>query len=149
MKYLAKVNLSVFLGVWFVGNIGRECGAFWIPLISCYLLYPTLFYLEDSTLWISAMSSISAWIFDSFSKRWRLSPRKKLSLKKTITIVLVVSTIYYGAWASYFYYNATITDSEGEEIKMSEVVNLLFKGSTWLEAWVIITDINSSFEIQN
>lgn len=75
----------------------------------------------------------SCWGFDSFSKKWRLQPKKKQSLFKRAAIVLLAALAFSSLWCSYFYFNATVTDSEGEEIKLSDAIKHMLKSPIWLD----------------
>ncbi|XP_012279311.1 dnaJ homolog subfamily C member 22 [Orussus abietinus] len=127
------IPAAVALGTWVVGNIGREQGSIWLPLLTAYCCYPTLYYIGDDSTWMGLMVTTTAFVFDSFSKEWRLRPRKKRSLPRRLAILLLASVIYLSLWGSYFYFNATITDSEGEEIKISEAVKHFLTSPIWLD----------------
>lgn len=120
-------------GVWTVGNIGREQGTIWTALGSAYLLYPTLYYIGDETTWIFLMVIVSSLCFDTFSKQWRLQPRKKRSLIRRLTCLGLALVLYFAVIGSYLYFNAVITDSEGEEIKLSEAVQHFLTSPIWLD----------------
>ncbi|CAK9798245.1 DnaJ homolog subfamily C member 22 [Anthophora quadrimaculata] len=101
-KYLLILTPFVIaLGVWTVGNIGREQGSIWIALCSAYLFYPTLTYIGDDNMWIFLMVAAASFSFDTFR--------------------------------SYLYFNAVITDSKGEEIKLSEAVQHFLTSPIWLD----------------
>lgn len=71
--------------------------------------------------------------FDSFAKQWRLKPTKKKSLRKRLAILLFCVILYSSLWSSYFYMNATITDNDGEEIKLSDAVKHFLTSPIWLD----------------
>jgi len=120
-------------GVWTVGNIGREQGSIWMALISAYLLYPTLYYIADDTMWIFLMVIVSSLCFDSFSKQWRLKPKKKKCLLRRMTCLGLALVLYFAMIGNYLYFNAVITDSEGEEIKLSEAVQHFLTSPIWTD----------------
>jgi len=120
-------------GVWTVGNIGREQGSIWMALISAYLLYPTLYYIADDTMWIFLMVIVSSLCFDSFSKQWRLKPKKKKSLARRVICLGLALALYFAMIGNYLYFNAVITDSEGEEIKLSEAVQHFLTSPIWTD----------------
>ncbi|XP_032674441.1 dnaJ homolog subfamily C member 22 [Odontomachus brunneus] len=123
----------IALGVWLVGNIGREQGSIWIPLVTAYLPYPTLYYIGDDTLWVFLMVITSSLSFDTFSKQWRLKPRKKKSLVRRTAYLGSALMLYFCVMGSYLYFNAVVTDSEGEEIKLSEAVQHFLTSPIWLD----------------
>jgi len=120
-------------GVWTVGNIGREQGSIWMALISAYLLYPTLYYIADDTMWIFLMVIVSSLCFDSFSKQWRLKPKKKKCLLRRATYLGLALFLYFAMIGNYLYFNAVITDSEGEEIKLSEAIQHFLTSPIWTD----------------
>lgn len=123
----------VALGVWTVGNIGREEGPIWACLIAAYALYPTLYYIGDDTTWVFLMVVASSLAFDSFSKQWRLKPRKKRKIGKRAVLLFLALTLYFSLIGSYLYFNAVITDSEGEEIKLSEAIQHFLTSPIWVD----------------
>ena len=126
-------NNCIWSGVWTVGNIGREQGSIWIALCSAYLLYPTLYYIGDDSTWIFLMVVAASLSFDTFSKQWRLKPRRKRSFARRIFRLGLAAAIYLSLIGSYLYFNAVITDSEGEEIKLSEAVQHFLTSPIWLD----------------
>ncbi|KAK2587881.1 hypothetical protein KPH14_003978 [Odynerus spinipes] len=133
-RHLILLSPAVIaLGVWTVGNIGREEGPIWHCLVAAYLVYPTLHYIGDDTTWIFLMVVASSLAFDTFSKRWRLKPRKKEGWHRRTLILLLAVTLYSSLIGSYLYFNAVITDSEGEEIKLSEAIQHFLTSPIWLD----------------
>ncbi|CAK9798247.1 DnaJ homolog subfamily C member 22 [Anthophora quadrimaculata] len=133
-KYLLILTPFVIaLGVWTVGNIGREQGSIWIALCSAYLFYPTLTYIGDDNMWIFLMVAAASFSFDTFSKQWRLKPRKKRSFVQRMFYLGLAVAIYMCFIGSYLYFNAVITDSKGEEIKLSEAVQHFLTSPIWLD----------------
>nr|XP_033330871.1 dnaJ homolog subfamily C member 22 [Megalopta genalis] len=123
----------IAFGVWIVGNIGRERGSIWFALGAAYLFYPTLSYIGDDTMWLFLMTVASAWSFDTFSKEWRLKPRKKKGLVRRLFYLTLAAAFYISLLVSYFYFNAVVTDSEGEEIKLSEAIRHFLTSPIWLD----------------
>ncbi|XP_063987299.1 dnaJ homolog subfamily C member 22 [Diachasmimorpha longicaudata] len=120
-------------GVWTVGNIGREQGSIKLPLIIAYLMYPLLYYIGDESTWLNIVAVVVALAFDSFSKEWRLKPAKKRSVTRSLATYTLAVIIFWMLLSSYFYFNATLTDSEGEEIKVTEAVKHFFTSPIWLD----------------
>ncbi|GAB1862802.1 DnaJ homolog subfamily C member 22 [Camponotus japonicus] len=136
---LTLIPAVIALGVWTVGNIGREQGSIWITLATAYLFYPTLYYIGDDTMWIFLMVIASSLSFDTFSKQWRLKPKKRRSFIWRMTLLSLALMLYFVLIGSYLYFNAVITDSEGEEIKLSEAVQHFLTSPIW-------TDLKASLE---
>ncbi|KAM0724393.1 DnaJ-like protein subfamily C member 22 [Formica fusca] len=138
-QLLILVPAVIALGVWTVGNIGREQGSIWLALATAYLFYPTLYYIGDDTMWIFLMVIASSLSFDTFSKQWRLKPKKKRSFVRRMTVLGLALMLYFIVIGSYLYFNAVITDSEGEEIKLSEAIQHFLTSPIW-------TDLKASLE---
>ncbi|XP_001608046.1 dnaJ homolog subfamily C member 22 [Nasonia vitripennis] len=134
------IPLAVAYGTWLVGNVGREQGSIWLALIVSYLCYPTLYYIGDDSTWLGLMVLASTLTFDTFSKEWRLRRRQKRSKSRRLALFLVFALVYGGLWASYFYFNATLTDSEGEEIKLSEAIKHFLTSPIWLDLKASLED---------
>lgn len=98
-----------------------------------YLMYPLLYYIGDESTWFNLTVLGVGLVFDTFSKEWRLEPRKERSAVKDVAIYTVCVLVFVGLLASYFYFNATLTDSEGEEIKLAEAVKHFFTSPMWLD----------------
>lgn len=128
------MNFSLALqGVWLVGNIGREQGTIWVALIAAYLPYPTLYYIADDTVWLFLMVIASSFSFDTFSKQWRLKPKKRKSFVERTAYLGLGVLLFFSVMGSYLYFNAVITDSEGEEIKLSEAIQHFLTSPIWLD----------------
>ncbi|XP_076286972.1 TM2 and DnaJ domain-containing protein wurst [Lasioglossum baleicum] len=123
----------IALAVWTVGNIGRERGTIWFALVAAYLCYPTFSYIGDETIWMCLMTIASALSFDSFSKKWRLKPQQRESLVRRLFHLGLVAALFTSLLVSYFYFNAVVTDSEGEEIKLSEAIQHFLTSPIWLD----------------
>ncbi|KAL2732294.1 dnaJ subfamily C member 22 [Vespula maculifrons] len=123
----------IALGVWTVGNIGREEGTIWAALVAAYLVYPILYYIGDDTLWVFLMVLASNLAFDTFSKRWNLKPKKKQRWIKRMLVLFLAISLYFSLIGSYLYFNAVITDSENEEIKLSDAIGHFFTSPIWLD----------------
>lgn len=104
-----------------------------MPLCTAYLFYPTLPYIGDDSMWVFSMVIASSLSFDSFSKQWKLKPRKKRSLVRRFSYLGLAVALYLALIGSYLYFNAAITDSEGEEIKLSEAVRHFLTSPIWLD----------------
>ncbi|XP_043790952.1 dnaJ homolog subfamily C member 22 [Apis laboriosa] len=130
---LILTPLVVALGVWTIGNIGREQGSIWIALCSAYLLYPTLTYIGDDNMWVFLMVVAASLSFDTFSKQWRLKPRKRKNIIQRIFYLGLAAALYTFLLGSYLYFNAVVTDSEGEEIKLSEAIQHFLTSPIWLD----------------
>lgn len=126
------------LGVWIVGNIGREKGTLWHCLIAAYLVYPIRYYVYDETYWFTGMVFVSALTFDHFSKQWRREPPKRHGPVRRTIVLSTCVVLYLAVWSSYFFFNGKITDSEGDEVPVHEAIRNFIKSPWW-------TDLKQTF----
>ncbi|XP_055384921.1 dnaJ homolog subfamily C member 22 [Condylostylus longicornis] len=127
------VPFGIALGVWTVGNIGREKGSFWQCLLAAYISYPIRYYIYDESWYMIIVLFFTALVFDSCSKQWRVEPKKKSGCCKRFTCFSFCVTLYLALWCSYFYFNGKVLDYEGEEIPVHEAVKHLLSSSMWAE----------------
>ncbi|KAL0851837.1 hypothetical protein ABMA28_000138 [Loxostege sticticalis] len=132
LNYL--IPLAAALGVWTVGNIGREQGGLKWPLVAAYVTYFTRYYIYDETIWFTLMVLASALAFDSFSKEWRIKKPVKRHVVKRIAVLAVCACLYLSLWVSYLYFQGIITDSEGNEVPIYEAFEHFFSSPWWLDA---------------
>ena len=126
------------VGVWIVGNIGREKGVFWHCLLAAYIIYPLRYFVYDETYWFTGMVFGSALTFEQFSKQWRREPPKRHSkIRRTIELSTCV-VLYLSVWSAYFVFNGKITDSEGDEVPVHEAIKNFLKSPWW-------TDLKQTF----
>lgn len=125
--------LLLLTGVWVVGNIGREQGKPWLSIVASYISYSTRWYFFDDSIWLSIMVFCAGLAFDTFSKQWRRTPRKKSSFFKRLFILMMCASLYCTLWSSYFYFNGKITDSSGEEIPVHEAIHHFFTSPWWTD----------------
>ncbi|XP_018569722.1 dnaJ homolog subfamily C member 22 [Anoplophora glabripennis] len=127
------IPLAVALGVWVVGNIGREQGKPWLTILVSYLTYLARWYYFDENIWLTLMVFCSGLTFDTFSKEWRRTPKKKKSFTKRVTVLFLCAVLYCGLWSSYLYFNGKITDSNGDEIPIHEALHHFFTSPWWTD----------------
>ncbi|CAH4038548.1 dnaJ homolog subfamily C member 22 [Pieris brassicae] len=127
------VPIVVALGVWTVGNIGREQGGLKWPLIAALATYPVRYYIYDDTVWFTIMIVAAALAFDTFSKEWRRTPHKKTHFAKRVAILSLCAGLYISLWCGYLYFHGTITDSDGDEIPIYEALHHFYTSPWWLD----------------
>ena len=132
------IPLGAALGVWMVGNVGREMGNLLPCLVAAYVTYPLRYFVYDETYWMTAMIIASAMVFDHYSKEWRRDPPKRNTLKKRCLYLTTAIMIYAALWGSFFYFNGKITDSEGDEVPVHEAIGHVFNSPWW-------TDLKQTF----
>ncbi|GLH16351.1 DnaJ protein homolog 1 [Gryllus bimaculatus] len=133
------VPLACAVGVWTVGNIGREMGTIWWALAAAYAVYPFRSIIDDDSNWFTGMTFLSALAFDNKSKQWRRTPVIKKSLFRRVTTLVLCGLLYLSLWSSYLYFNARVTDSDGEEVKVHEALHHFFTSPWWM-------DVQQSFQ---
>lgn len=79
------------------------------------------------------MSFATALAFDTFSKQWDRSPRRKRTFCKRVSILLACGIVYVALWSSYFYFNGKITDSNGDEVPVHEAIHHFFTSPWWTD----------------
>lgn len=127
------IPLGIALGVWLVGNIGREKGCLWHALIASYVTYLSRYVIFDDTWWMTLTVVVTALVFDSFSKQWNLERPKRRKLVKRAVVLSVAVLFYISLWSSYFYFNGTITDSDGDEVPVHEAIHNFLKSPWWTD----------------
>lgn len=110
--------------------MGREKGCIGHCLLAAYIAYPVRYYVYDETYWMTIMLVVSAIAFEMFSKEWRREPPKRNSTKKRIAYLSTAGLIYLSLWGSFLYFNGKITDTDGDEVPVSEAI-YNFLGSPW------------------
>jgi DnaJ family protein C protein 22 len=127
------IPFAVALGVWVVGNIGRERGTPWLTIAVSYLSYMTRWYFPDENVWLTATVFCAELVFDTFSKKWRRTPRKRKSFMRRFSTLVFCAVLYAALWSSYFYFNGKITDSNGDEIPVHEALHHFFTSPWWTD----------------
>lgn len=128
-----STSICIFAGVWVVGNIGRERGVLWHALITAYVSYLTRYIIFDDTYWMTICVFATTFIFDGYSKQWRLERPKREKPMKRIIIWSTAVLVYLALWSSYFYFNGTITDSEGDEVPVHEALHNFWRSPWWTD----------------
>lgn len=126
------------LGVWLVGNIGREKGVLWHCLVVAYIVYPLRYFVYDETYWFFAMVLASSLSFEQFSKQWRREPPKRHGAMRRTIVLSTCAILYLSLWSGYFYFNGKITDSDGDTVPVEEAIKNFLKSPWW-------TDLKQTF----
>lgn len=127
------IPIAIAIGVWTVGNIGREQGVLWQCLLAAILSYPVRYLIYDETYTLLACSVVTAFVFDTFSKEWqRTPPKRRGKLERTIKLSTAI-VLYFTLWASFLYFNGTIKDEDGGEIPVSEAIQNFLASAWWTD----------------
>ncbi|XP_013782612.1 dnaJ homolog subfamily C member 22-like [Limulus polyphemus] len=132
------VPLAVAIGIHLVGNIGREQGSFWWPLLGAYLTYPLYFWSLNSVFWTSLFSQC---FFNWYSKKWRRKPLPRRHICKRLLVLTFCGALYISLWGSWLYFNCTVTDQSGDEIKCRDAAKNFFTSPMWQEFKSVMKDI--------
>ncbi|XP_022903352.1 dnaJ homolog subfamily C member 22 [Onthophagus taurus] len=135
------IPLGASLGVWIVGNIGREKGSPWYAIGGAYVGYLVRYIYFDESVWFSSMIVTSALAFDTFSKEWRKDPPKRKSFFKRVFVLTTCGILYLSLWSCYFYFNGKITDSNGDTVPVHEAFHHFFTSPWWTDLKQSLHDI--------
>lgn len=127
------VPIVVALGVWTSGNCGRQQGNIWPCLIAAYAAYPLRFIPELDKFWLYAVVIVSSLAFDKWSKQWRLTTPTKRSLVRRIGTLYVCGLMYLSFFGSYCYFNAKITNADGDVVHVHEAISSAMNSPWWSE----------------
>lgn len=112
------------LGIWLVGNIGREKGSIRWPLLGCYLTTPFHIMGYTSYLWTTVLGIIA---FLYKAKQWKRTVREQLPLGKRLLILLLCGSLYASLWGSYLYFNCRIVTKDGDRVKLRDAARNFLK----------------------
>ena len=126
------VPLGVAVGVYLVGNVGRERGDFKYPLSGSYIANIALTYLTGDEAGCMYVALIAAICFQNHREFRKHKPQKK-TLCKRLQYLAVSGLVISCLWSSFLYFNAQVTTEDGETVKLRDAVNHFFQSPVWLE----------------
>ncbi|CAB0041439.1 unnamed protein product [Trichogramma brassicae] len=141
---MVLVPLAVSLGIWLVGNIGRERGSLWQCTFAAYIFYPFLDYIGNEDYWLGLMIVSSTLVFNFFAKDWRTTKKPKRSLARSVMIFVAIAIVYALLLGSIAYFNGSFVDAEGEEIKLSEAIEHFWTSPIWVDLQVLGLSLTAS-----
>ena len=118
------------IGVWVVGNIGREKGGVAWPLAAAYLSSPLYIFYNFGFTTIT-LSSIVA--FHWKAKGWRRTVVSPAPFWKRILVLLLCCSLYTSMWSGYIFFNLRFTTTDGDEIRFRDAVGNLIKSPAFQE----------------
>lgn len=127
------IPLATAIGVWIVGNIGREKGDLKLCLTYAALFYLLRYVWYDESFWFTGMIFACAGSFDHSSKEWRREPLKRHSKKRRFVVLGTYCIVYLAIFGAYLYFNGKIKDSDGEEVPLNEAIKNFLKSSWWTD----------------
>lgn len=134
------IPFGVSLGIWTVGNIGREQGSLLPCLLAAYIVYPIRYFVYDESYWFTAVIVGSALVFDNYSKQWLLTPPNTRTLKSRCIRLSGAICLYLALWGCFFYFNGKITDSDGDEVPIHEAITHFFTSPWWTDLKQTLND---------
>ena len=134
------IPVFVALGVWTVGNIGREKGVLWHCLLAAFVAYPVRYFVYDETYTLVITALISALAFDNFSKEWlRTPPKRRGTIERTLKFSAALC-IYFSLWGCFLYFNGTISDENGNEVPIQEALHNFLASAWWTDITQALKD---------
>lgn len=127
------IPFAVSLGIWTVGNVGREQGSIWKCLITAYAVYPIRYFVYDETYWFTIVIGACALVFDNWSKEWLLEPPKRRTLKRRTLALTTAVCVYLALWGCYVYFNGQVTDSDGDVVPVHEAIRNVLTSPWWTD----------------
>ncbi|KAH8291735.1 hypothetical protein KR018_012631, partial [Drosophila ironensis] len=127
------IPLCVSLGVWLVGNIGREQGVWWHCHLAAFVTYTSRFIFYEEFLTLLTTSVVATAVFNTFSKQWRSQPPRRGSPGGRSLKIGTAVVIYCALWTSFLYFNATTEDGNGKDIPVREALRDFWKTDWWPE----------------
>ncbi|XP_030378708.1 dnaJ homolog subfamily C member 22 [Scaptodrosophila lebanonensis] len=135
-----SIPIFVSLGVWTVGNVGRECGVLWHCLVAAGVAYPVRYIIYDETYTLLITAIFSSLIFDAFSKQWRRTPPSRRGVCTRTLKFSGALCIYFAAWGCFIYFNGTISDEDGGEVPIHEALNNFLASAWWTDLKQVLLD---------
>ncbi|XP_034110322.1 dnaJ homolog subfamily C member 22 [Drosophila nasuta] len=127
------IPLFISLGIWTVGNIGRECGVLWPCLLGAFVTYPARYFIYDETYSLLLTALVSALAFDAVSKQWRRTPPRRRSPTERTLKFTGALCIYLGVWGCVIFFNGTIPDEDGGEVPIHEALHNFLASAWWTD----------------
>ncbi|ALC49195.1 wus, partial [Drosophila busckii] len=127
------IPVGVSLGVWLVGNVGRECGVWWHSLLAALAAYPMRYLIYDETYSLLLTALVSAWAFDVLSKQWRRTPPARRGAAERTLKFTGALCIYFSIWGCVVFFNGTITDEDGGEVPLHEALHNFLASAWWTD----------------
>lgn len=119
------VPFASALGVWLVGNVGRQKGSITKPLMAAYAVAVPCLYIRIQIGTLSTLAAVAVFIRNS--QQWRLKPERKKNIFTRILILSLCVALYMALWSSWLYFNCQIEDPETKEpIKCRDAIQNFF-----------------------
>lgn len=139
------VPLAVALGAHLVGNIGEQEGGLKMTLLGAYLTYPLYFWSTHSVFWSSFSAS---YFFNNYSCSWRIKARPQKPLWRRILVFSMCCLLYTSLWASWLYFNCSITANDGTQVKCRDSIRHFFGSPLWQDFKNVIQEMYNQVKYQ-
>ena len=93
--------------------------------------YLALLFYGTAAEGINASAFFSAIAQSWKGKKWRRTPKKRRNLCSRILVLGMCGALYFSLWGSVLYFNASITTSDGETVKLRDAVQHFFRSPAW------------------
>ncbi|TRY61895.1 hypothetical protein TCAL_01486 [Tigriopus californicus] len=120
------------LGIWVVGNIGRQQGSLLPPILACYSVHLLRFMGFSSNAWICLAGIVA---FQWKSRQWSRKIKEPEPFWRTTLILVICALMYSSLWTSYVYYNMRVVTKEGDEIPVRDAIGNFLKSPAVQEFW--------------
>lgn len=108
--------LATAIGIYLVGNLGKQQGDFKWPLLGCYIMTPLHIMGHTSYVYTTILGIVA---FQAYARSWRRQIREPASRCKQFLLIFIFFSIYLSLWSSYIYFNLKITTKDGDKIKFA------------------------------
>jgi len=127
--FVVLVPLGSALGVYIVGNVGREEGSIRNALLASYFTLPFYTMENPKYYWSSVLAALAF----RTQVKWRRTPPKKKGLCKRVLVLSACGCLYLSLWTSFLYFNMVITNEHGETIHLRDAISNLLKSPMFME----------------
>lgn len=124
------VPFGIAVGVYLVGNVGREKGDFITPLCVSYMSNVILACITKQEPGIMYVALFSALAFQNY-REFRTQRRPKRGVCKRFFMICLGGCLVMGLWISFLYHNAAVVTEDGETIKLKVAINHFFSSPLW------------------
>lgn len=122
--------LGTALAVWTIGNIGHEQGQLKWAMIGAFITLPISLLHPPVANWSVICSSL---LFNMNAKEWRRTPHPNTHFCKRTMVLTMSCLLMSSLWASALYFNATVTDKQGERIKLRDAAKNFLNSPMFLK----------------
>lgn len=116
-----------------------------MTLLGAYLTYPLYFWSTHSVFWSSFSAS---YFFNNYSCSWRIKARPQKPLWRRILVFSMCCLLYTSLWASWLYFNCSITANDGTQVKCRDSIRHFFGSPLWQDFKNVIQEMYNQVKYQ-